>query len=69
MNPLRKWVVYNHGEGAPNQLDFYRCSTCGRLNTWERIRKEGRCCPGAHLVGTNPTLIEAFRLLVLPWTI
>lgn len=65
---LRKYFVKRHGEGAANQADFYRCMTCGKLHTWNKIRKGEVCC--AHrLIPANPTWLETVRLFILPWTI
>lgn len=64
---LRKWFVYWHGEGEKHQLDLYRCLACHKLVTWTHIRSGKTCCPG-RITPTNPTFLEAVRLLVLPWT-
>jgi hypothetical protein len=65
---LRKKFVELHGEGAPNQADFYRCQVCGRLVTWNKIRKADMCCSG-RLVPVNPTPLEVAKVFLFPWTI
>jgi len=65
---LRKRFVALHGEGEAHQADFYRCYSCGRLTTWNKIRKADVCCQG-RVVPTNPTAWETLRVFILPWTI
>jgi DNA-directed RNA polymerase subunit RPC12/RpoP len=65
---LRQWFVRRHGEGAANQADLYRCMTCGRLVTWNKIRSTKFCCMG-RLVKSNPTWWETIRLFVFPWSV
>ena len=70
MTQLRRWVVWWHGEGDPDQLDVYRCKACHRLVSWVMIRQGGCAC------GIRAK-IEAFpirwwhtaRLVLLPWTV
>jgi hypothetical protein len=64
---VRRWFVSKHGEGAGNQPDFYRCLTCGKLATWNKIRSGNMCC-SSRIVPTNPTFLETLRLFLLPWT-
>lgn len=67
MNLLRKWFVYNHGEGEIHQADLYRCHICKALITFNMIRKGGcQKCFGK-LSPTRPSFREAFQLLVMPW--
>ena len=66
---LRRWFVKHHGEGEHNQYDFYRCDQCHGIVTWRMIRLGGCGCSRSRLRPTNPTMVEAFKLLVLPWTI
>ena len=68
MNLLRAWFVRHHGEGAANQFDVYRCDQCRSIVTHKMIRRGGCRCAGARMRPTNPTMLETFRLLVLPWT-
>ncbi len=65
---LRKRFVRLHGEGAANQADFYRCHTCGKLVTWNKIRKADVCCSG-RVIPTNPTSWETVKVLCLPWMV
>lgn len=65
---LRRRFIGYHGEGEPHQADVYRCQTCGRLITWNMIRSANVCCAG-RLIPAQPTALEAFRLLALPWTV
>ena len=65
---LRRRFVALHGEGEINQADVYHCQTCGRLRTWNHIRKPDMCCQG-RLVPVNPTIWEKIKLLVLPWMV
>lgn len=65
---LRWWFVRNHGEGAVHQADVFRCHDCGKLRTWNHVVVGNLCCSG-RLIPVNPTFFEAFRLLVLPWTV
>ena len=65
---LRKRFVARHGEGEAHQADVYRCQTCGRLITWNRIRNLNLCCQG-RMFPTNPTRLEMVRLFLLPWTV
>ena len=65
---LRRRFVALHGEGEPNQADFYRCHSCGALITWNKIRKADLCCAG-RLVPTNPTVWETVKVFVLPWLV
>lgn len=65
---LRRWFVYNHGEGEPHQADVYRCQTCGKLRTWNAIRAGNVCCMG-RLVPVTPSAWEQFKLLVIPWVV
>ena len=65
---LRRKFVAMHGEGAPHQADFYRCTVCARLTTWNMIRSANVCCEG-HVVPAYPTKMEIVRLFLLPWTI
>jgi hypothetical protein len=64
---LRELFLKLHGGGDENQLDIYRCASCGRLVTWNFIRSGKRCCSG-HVVPTMPSFLETVRLFVLPWT-
>jgi hypothetical protein len=64
---LRRRFEKLHGTGENNQWDVYRCMSCGRLITWNRIRSGRICCSG-RVVPTNPRLLETIRLFVLPWT-
>lgn len=68
MELLRRWFVYNHGEGASHQADVYRCHQCGRLRTWKHIEAGNLCCMG-RVIPVNPTTWEKIKLLVLPWTV
>ena len=61
---LRARFVRMHGEGEENQADFYRCTTCGVLVTWHRIRRGRTCCAG-HLVPTYPKWHEFARLMLV----
>lgn len=65
---IRAYFVKHHGEGAANQYDFYRCSACKQLYTWNKIRSGNICCSN-RLSPTNPTVWETFKLLLLPWTV
>jgi hypothetical protein len=65
---LRARFIRYHGEGEAHQADLYRCITCGRLMTWNRIRTRDVCCLG-RLTKTNPTWWETVRLLAFPWTL
>ncbi len=64
---IRRWFVHLHGEGADNQYDFYRCITCGRLQTWKNMSTGNMCC-GGRVRPTNPKVLEIIRLFLLPWT-
>ena len=59
---LRRRFVRLHGEGAAHQADVYRCQSCGRLITWNKIRQADVCCQG-HVVPAQPTWLEKIRLL------
>lgn len=63
---LRKRFVKLHGEGSPHQYDLYRCEACGGIVTWKQIRGEvdHPCGPARRLRPTNPTFLEAVRLLL-----
>lgn len=65
---LRRWFVYHHGEGEAHQADVYRCYTCHRLITWNKIRKADVCCQG-RVVPAVPTWFETAKLLVTPWLV
>jgi hypothetical protein len=67
-NLLRRWFVHFHGEGEEQQQDLFRCLTCRRLVTHNRVRNGKMCC-GGRVSPTSPTVIETIRLFVLPWTI
>lgn len=67
-NWLRAKFVKLHGEGEANQADFYRCRSCGKLVTWNKIRNADLCCSG-QVVPVNPTSLEKIKLFLLPWTI
>jgi hypothetical protein len=60
---LRKRFVALHGEGEAQQADVYRCTTCGTLITWKKIRTGDVCCQG-HLAPATPTWMETIRLLI-----
>ena len=66
---LRKWFLYLHGEAddPEKQADVYRCMTCSKLLTWNKIHAGDACC--GRIRPTEPTFLEALRLLFLPWTI
>ncbi|HYE89553.1 MAG TPA: hypothetical protein VEA38_00980 [Terriglobales bacterium] len=64
---LRKWFLYHHGEGAPNQHDLYRCLGCRSIITHRIIGRGGCACGHAKLSPTNPTFFELLALLVTPW--
>ena len=61
---IRAYFVARHGEGAANQVDFYRCLTCSRLVTWHEIHKGKVCCAG-RLAPTNPKWYEVIRLALV----
>jgi len=62
---LRKRFVKMHGEGEAHQADVYRCTTCGDLITWKKIRKGDVCCQG-HICPATPTWKETIRLVCFP---
>lgn len=67
---LRKWFVMHHGEGESHQYDLYRCDQCRGLVTHRMIRETAGCaCPQSKLRPTNPTFIEAVKLMVTPWLV
>ena len=67
---FRKWFVRLHGEGEAHQPDLYRCIACERLVTWNKIRSGEVCrCGGKRIRPTNPGVVDAVRLFLLPWTI
>jgi hypothetical protein len=65
---LRRWFVYFHDEGEEQQLDLYRCLTCGRLITHRKIKTNNLCCK-SRVSPTNPSFFEIIRLFVFPWSI
>lgn len=64
---IRAYFIRWHGEGGPNQYDFYRCEGCKSLLTWQIIRSGGCACGSPRLKPTNPTFFELVKVLVFPW--
>jgi hypothetical protein len=65
-----RWFTYWHGEGAPHQYRYYRCKGCAALITWNTIRKGGcECDLEKKLVPAKLSLVEKFKILVLPWMV
>lgn len=64
---LRKWFLYHHGQGAPNQDDLYRCLGCRGLVTHRIIRRGGCGCGYSKVSPTNPTVWEFLGLMLWPW--
>lgn len=72
--PLRRWLIFWHGRGGPEQHDYYRCDDCKRLVTHKAIRKGGCVCGGAGPMGPKlrPARLswgEKARLLFMPWSV
>jgi len=65
---LRAWFEKHHGLGEAHQAEVYRCSSCGRLVTWKKIRAADLCCTG-RLIPSSPTFWQVIRLFVFPWSI
>ena len=65
---LRRWFVHWHGEGELKQADLFRCIACYKLVTWKHIRSGGCPCGASRIKPTNPSFLEATRLILLPWT-
>ena len=65
--PIKAWLDYWHGAGAPNQYQFYRCRYCQRIVNHNSIAKGGCPCANNELLPAVLTRWEMFKLLFIPW--
>ena len=63
----RWWLTRQHGMGAANQYQFYRCVGCQAIVTWQKIRTGGCGCGEGHVKPAILSRLEKLRLLVVPW--
>lgn len=67
--PIKAWLDYWHGAGAPNQYQFYRCRFCQRIVTHKAIAVGGCICNNNEVIPAILRPWDKFKLLFLPWTI